>query len=135
MHYICCLLLQVLLDELADPKVRGVMCCLGFVFMSLGIFMVSFLGVMLSWQVVAAIGCIIAAFCFLTSCMVAESPIWLARNGKVKAAEKALNWIWGPNREAEVCKKNTMYEIHVLEYQIRLGSVLFLIYSYKMGEI
>ncbi|KAJ9590274.1 hypothetical protein L9F63_027887 [Diploptera punctata] len=32
---------------------------------------------------------------------VRESPIWLARNGKTIAAERALNWIWGPNRETE----------------------------------
>ncbi|PSN30504.1 hypothetical protein C0J52_23357 [Blattella germanica] len=92
---------MVLLDELADPKVRGVMCCMGFVFMSLGIFMVSFLGVILSWQLVAGIGCILAVICLLISCLVVESPVWLARNGRTKRAEKALNWIWGPNKEAE----------------------------------
>ncbi|KAJ9574690.1 hypothetical protein L9F63_008151 [Diploptera punctata] len=60
----------VLLDELADPKVRG-------------------------------IGCIIAIICLIMSFLVVESPIWLARNGKTIAAERALNWIWGPNRETE----------------------------------
>ncbi|XP_069677371.1 facilitated trehalose transporter Tret1-2 homolog [Periplaneta americana] len=91
----------VLLDELADPRIRGVLCCLGFVFMSLGIFLVSMLGVLWSWQLVAGVSAVLALVCLISQFFVVESPIWLARCGRSKAAERALNWVWGPGRETE----------------------------------
>ena len=88
---------QVLLGEVAEPRIRGLIVGAPFVSYSLGILLVYALGSVLPWRTVAALAAILPLSALLAFCFLPESPHWLARRGREEEALKALTWLRGGN--------------------------------------
>ncbi|KAF4519957.1 hypothetical protein B566_EDAN005456 [Ephemera danica] len=88
---------QVLLGEVAEPHIRGMIVGAPFVSYSLGILLVYALGSVLAWRTVAAIATILPLSALLALFFLPESPHWLARVGRESEALEALTWLRGGN--------------------------------------
>lgn len=86
---------QVLLAEIAEPHLRGLLIGVPFVSYSLGILLVYFLGSFLHWREVAWAGTVLPAVSFLAIAVMPETPVYLARNNQLQKAAKALHWLRG----------------------------------------
>ncbi|XP_035794840.1 facilitated trehalose transporter Tret1-2 homolog [Anopheles albimanus] len=86
---------QVLLAEIAEPRLRGLLIGAPFVAYSLGILLVYALGSQLHWRAVAWGGTVLPALSFVALYFAPESPTWLARNSQQDRASKALTWLRG----------------------------------------
>uniref|UniRef100_A0A2M4AEJ1 Putative facilitated trehalose transporter tret1-2 protein isoform x1 n=1 Tax=Anopheles triannulatus TaxID=58253 RepID=A0A2M4AEJ1_9DIPT len=86
---------QVLLAEIAEPRLRGLLIGAPFVAYSLGILLVYALGSQLHWRAVAWGGTVLPALSFVAIYFAPESPTWLARNSQQDRASKALTWLRG----------------------------------------
>lgn len=89
------LLFQVLLAEIAEPHLRGLLIGVPFVSYSLGILLVYALGSFLHWRKVAWAGTILPVLSFVAIALTPETPVYLARNNKLQKAAKALHWLRG----------------------------------------
>ena len=96
------MLLQILFDELAHPKLRVTVLCLASSFLSAGILVMSSIGTYLNWRTAAALAVIPSVVQILIVIFfVLETPTYFVKKNKLKLAEKSLIWIWG-NHETKV---------------------------------
>ncbi|XP_052861793.1 facilitated trehalose transporter Tret1-2 homolog [Anopheles cruzii] len=86
---------QVLLAEIAEPRLRGLLIGAPFVSYSLGILLVYALGSQLHWRAVAWGATVLPLLSFFALYFAPESPTWLARNNQPERAAKALTWLRG----------------------------------------
>ncbi|XP_046410559.1 facilitated trehalose transporter Tret1-2 homolog isoform X1 [Neodiprion fabricii] len=86
---------QVLLGEIADPGLRGILVGAPFATYSFGILLVYALGASFAWRTVAFCGMILPGLALVALCLSPESPVWLVRRRKTEAARKALSWFRG----------------------------------------
>ncbi|XP_062557553.1 facilitated trehalose transporter Tret1-like [Armigeres subalbatus] len=86
---------QVLLAEIAEPHLRGLLIGVPFVSYSLGILLVYALGSFLHWRDVAWAGTVLPVLSFLAIALMPETPVYLARNNQLQKAAKALHWLRG----------------------------------------
>uniref|UniRef100_A0A182IM61 Major facilitator superfamily (MFS) profile domain-containing protein n=1 Tax=Anopheles atroparvus TaxID=41427 RepID=A0A182IM61_ANOAO len=98
---------QILLAEIAEPRLRGVLIGAPFVSYSLGILLVYALGSQLHWRAVAWGGTVLPLLSFVALFFAPESPVWLARNGQPERASDALTWLRG-------CPIQAKQELHKL---------------------
>ncbi|XP_065214994.1 facilitated trehalose transporter Tret1-like isoform X2 [Planococcus citri] len=82
----------VYVAEISTPSSRGFLSAFGPVFVSLGVLAVYSLGYILDWKTLAFICSITAALSFVAILFLPESPSWLATNGSLDEATKALLW-------------------------------------------
>ncbi|XP_031836351.1 trehalose transporter 1-like protein isoform X2 [Nomia melanderi] len=104
---------QVLLAEMSDPRLRGILTGLSLVFYCFGILLVYALGASFTWDVVAFCGIILPLMALIAFTLIPESPVWLVRQAKLKKARKALLWLRGGNTD----QVNT--EIAILEARVK----------------
>ncbi|XP_076635527.1 facilitated trehalose transporter Tret1-2 homolog [Colletes latitarsis] len=90
---------QVLLGEMADPRLRGFLTGGSLTFYCLGILLVYALGASFTWDVVAFCGTVLPVLGLIALTMIPESPVWLVRRKKHGKARKALLWLRGGNME------------------------------------
>lgn len=82
----------VYVAEISTPTSRGFLSAIGPVFVSLGVLIVYCLGYVTDWKVIAYVCSATAVLTFIATLFLPESPSWLATNGSVKEATKALMW-------------------------------------------
>jgi MFS family permease len=99
-----CSLMQVLVDELADPKFRGSILCIIMTCASGGIFVIGTLAALLDWRAVSGVATAVSLLSVFPFFFILESPSWLVRKNRVDEAARGLAWLWGPGRETEVSK-------------------------------
>nr|XP_003705316.1 PREDICTED: facilitated trehalose transporter Tret1-2 homolog [Megachile rotundata]XP_012145256.1 PREDICTED: facilitated trehalose transporter Tret1-2 homolog [Megachile rotundata]XP_012145257.1 PREDICTED: facilitated trehalose transporter Tret1-2 homolog [Megachile rotundata]XP_012145258.1 PREDICTED: facilitated trehalose transporter Tret1-2 homolog [Megachile rotundata]XP_012145259.1 PREDICTED: facilitated trehalose transporter Tret1-2 homolog [Megachile rotundata] len=100
---------QVLLAEMADPGLRGILTGSTLTFYCLGIVIIYALGAVLAWNIVALCGTVLPAMALIALILIPESPAWLVRRNRPDEAKKALLWLRGGN------SKQVNSEIAVLE--------------------
>ena len=88
-------LLQVLLGEMSEPRLRGLLIGVPFVSYSVGILYVFLIGSLLSWRYVCALSALPAVIGFIWLRFLPESPVWLVRRGQLKKAQDTLDWLRG----------------------------------------
>uniref|UniRef100_A0A182Y1Z9 Major facilitator superfamily (MFS) profile domain-containing protein n=1 Tax=Anopheles stephensi TaxID=30069 RepID=A0A182Y1Z9_ANOST len=98
---------QILLAEIAEPRLRGLLIGAPFVSYSLGILLVYALGSQFHWREVAWGGTVLPLLSFIALFFAPESPVWLARNDQPERASKALTWLRG-------CPIQAKQELHKL---------------------
>uniref|UniRef100_A0A182QYL2 Major facilitator superfamily (MFS) profile domain-containing protein n=1 Tax=Anopheles farauti TaxID=69004 RepID=A0A182QYL2_9DIPT len=98
---------QILLAEIAEPRLRGSLIGAPFVSYSLGILLVYALGSQFHWRAVAWGGTVLPLLSFIAIFFAPESPVWLARNDRSARAFKALTWLRG-------CPAQAKQELHKL---------------------
>ncbi|XP_055533890.1 facilitated trehalose transporter Tret1 isoform X2 [Wyeomyia smithii] len=86
---------QVLLAEIAEPRLRGLLIGAPFVSYSMGILLVYAMGSHFHWRKVAWGGTILPVMSFFAITLVPETPVYLARNNRLEQAAKALSWLRG----------------------------------------
>nr|CAD7431034.1 unnamed protein product [Timema monikensis] len=86
---------QVILGEVAEPRIRGLLSGAPHMSYSLGILVVYILGASLEWHLAAGLGVILPLVALAVFSFLPESPVWLARHGRVEEASKALVWLRG----------------------------------------
>ncbi|XP_055596999.1 facilitated trehalose transporter Tret1 [Uranotaenia lowii] len=86
---------QVLLAEIAEPRLRGLLIGAPFVSYSLGILMVYAMGSYLHWRHVAWGATVLPVLSFIAIALAPETPVYLARNNRLEEASKALTWLRG----------------------------------------
>lgn len=92
---------QVLIAEIAEPHLRGLLIGVPFVAYSCGILIVYWLGTMFNWRSVAWLSLVLPAFSMVAISLTVESPTWLARNGYYDRAGRALSWLRGGDLNAK----------------------------------
>ncbi|KAH0947725.1 hypothetical protein HN011_011832 [Eciton burchellii] len=90
---------QVLVGEMADPGLRGLLVGGSFASYCLGILLVYAFGASFSWDIVALYAIVLPIVAFTALCSVPESPAWLVRRKKIEQARKALLWLRGGDIE------------------------------------
>ncbi|CAH0555937.1 unnamed protein product [Brassicogethes aeneus] len=88
---------QVLIGEISEPHLRGIFSSVPFASYSFGILIVYALGSLVQWRYVAGICTVLPLVSILSFFFLPESPVWLARHGKIDQARKALVWLRGKN--------------------------------------
>ncbi|XP_063229122.1 LOW QUALITY PROTEIN: facilitated trehalose transporter Tret1-like [Bacillus rossius redtenbacheri] len=81
---------QIILGEVAEPRVRGMLSGTPFISYSLGILLVYALGASLPWRLASWLATAVPLLALLVFCFLPESPVWLARRGRVEGARRAL---------------------------------------------
>jgi len=89
----------VLVGEMADPGLRGLLVGGSFASYCLGILLVYAFGASFSWDIVALYAIVLPIVAFTALCSVPESPAWLVRRKKIEQARKALLWLRGGDIE------------------------------------
>lgn len=90
---------QVLVGEITQPQLRGILSSMPFASYSFGILMVYILGYLFHWRHVAIISSVTPIIAILLYFMLPESPVWLLRHNKIEDAKKALKWLRGNNHD------------------------------------
>ncbi|XP_045473515.1 facilitated trehalose transporter Tret1-like isoform X1 [Harmonia axyridis] len=88
---------QVLVGEITQPHLRGILCSLPFASYSFGILLVYTFGYFLPWRYVAVLSAVLPILSLLLFFFLPESPIWLMRHGRLEEAKQALTWLRGGN--------------------------------------
>ncbi|KAK9876969.1 hypothetical protein WA026_016000 [Henosepilachna vigintioctopunctata] len=88
---------QVLVGEVTQPHLRGILCSLPFASYSFGILLVYAFGYFLHWRYVAVLSTFLPIISFAIFFFLPESPIWLVRHDKIEEAKQALIWLRGGN--------------------------------------
>lgn len=91
---------QILLAEISQPNLRGMLIGVPFVSYSCGILIVYGLGSLLDWRTVAWCGLLLPVFSFIAIILGPESPTWLARMGYYDKASKG-NIIKNKNKKKQ----------------------------------
>ncbi|XP_034248910.1 facilitated trehalose transporter Tret1-like isoform X2 [Thrips palmi] len=86
---------QVLLGEMSEPRMRGILVGVPYVSYSIGILYVFLTGWLVSWQYVCALSAVPAVAAFVWLRCLPESPVWLVRQGRLKKAQETLDWLRG----------------------------------------
>ncbi|XP_058458850.1 facilitated trehalose transporter Tret1 isoform X2 [Malaya genurostris] len=86
---------QVLLAEIAEPRLRGLLIGAPFVSYSMGILLVYAMGSHMHWRKVAWSATFLPLLSFIAITLTPETPVYLARNNKLEKAAKALSWLRG----------------------------------------
>ncbi|XP_055686788.1 facilitated trehalose transporter Tret1-like [Lutzomyia longipalpis] len=81
--------------EISEPSIRGILTSCAGVSVMMGIFIVYFLGTVVTWRVAALICLAVPLSTLIAICFVPETPLWLLSKGKVEEAEKSLQWLRG----------------------------------------
>nr|XP_049693679.1 facilitated trehalose transporter Tret1-2 homolog [Helicoverpa armigera] len=84
-------------SEISEPSVRGALCTVTQLFLSIGIFAMYFLGSVVTWRV-AAIICISIPFTSMLLVVIGavpDTPVWLLSQGREKDALKSLCYLRG----------------------------------------
>jgi SP family facilitated glucose transporter-like MFS transporter 8 len=89
-------------DELAHPKYRGFIISSAFTFASIGILAISSLGAFVDWRKASAIAALPSVINIILLYFLHESPTWFVKRNRMAEAEKALQWLWGPDNEEQV---------------------------------
>jgi hypothetical protein len=89
-------------DELAAPRYRGFIIGTMLTSVSLGIMAISSLGALVDWRTASALAALSPAINVIPLCFVHDSPTWFVRRNRMKEAERALLWLWGPGNEEQV---------------------------------
>ncbi|XP_055619269.1 facilitated trehalose transporter Tret1 isoform X2 [Toxorhynchites rutilus septentrionalis] len=110
---------QVLLAEIAEPRLRGLLIGAPFVSYSMGILLVYAMGSYLHWREVAWGGIILPILSFVALAFAPETPVYLARNNKLEQAARALTWLRGSPIQA---KRELLQLIERFESETQEGS-------------
>jgi MFS family permease len=86
---------QVLVGEISEPRIRGILTGTNFLSHSIGILLVYILGTFMDWNVVSGISAVLPILSLVAFILLPESPVWLVRHNKIEEAEKALSWLRG----------------------------------------
>lgn len=86
---------QVLLGEMSEPKMRGILVGVPYVSYSIGILYVFLFGSLVSWRYVCAMSAVPIVVAFVWLRCLPESPVWLVRQGRLKQAQETLDWLRG----------------------------------------
>ncbi|XP_012260702.2 facilitated trehalose transporter Tret1-2 homolog isoform X2 [Athalia rosae] len=105
---------QVLLGEIADPKLRGALVGTPFAAYSAGILLVYALGAKFIWKTVAFYALVPLVLGIVALSLCPESPVWLVRRRRTEAAKKALAWFRGSDM------KQVEAEMALLESRARV---------------
>lgn len=92
---------QILIAEIAEPNIRGMLVGSPFVFYSLGILFVYFLGSYFAWRTVAWCGIILPVLSWIAIYFSPETPTWLTRNDREKEALEILKRLRKSDKVAE----------------------------------
>ncbi|XP_050533259.1 facilitated trehalose transporter Tret1-like isoform X2 [Daktulosphaira vitifoliae] len=81
--------------EVTEPRLRGSMASIASMSSMIGMLLISILGSMYHWRIVALLSIIspVACMCFIAC--IPESPMWLIAKGRNEEAEKCLCWLRG----------------------------------------
>jgi len=100
-------LLQFLLQEMADPRLRGTLSAcivltyyIGFILIYLNVF---------SWKTSAGLGVGIVLVDQVGYRFVHESPVWYIRNNRISDARNVFRWLWGSVHNVEVRRTHPLY--------------------------
>lgn len=102
---------QILLAEISQANLRGILVGIPFVSYSCGILLVYGLGSILNWRTVAWCAVMMPIFSFIAIALAPESPNWLARKGYYDKAKKALAWLRDSDETARIELKQTIEHI------------------------
>ena len=80
---------KVFLCEIVAPSRRGLAAAMYYVSYSCGIFLVLFLNLFLHWRLVMVVPAIVALPILAGLYKLRDSPVWLQRMGKMRAAKEA----------------------------------------------
>jgi predicted MFS family arabinose efflux permease len=95
-------LLQIHLEEMADPRLRGTLsACISLAY-CIGIMLISVIGFHISWKMSAVLGAVIALIALVGYSLLHESPVWFVRNNRISDAKKVYSWLWGSGLHVEV---------------------------------
>ncbi|XP_056633177.1 facilitated trehalose transporter Tret1-like [Diorhabda sublineata] len=86
---------QVLIGEISEPHLRGLLTSVPLASYSFGILLVYALGSLLPWRYVAVSSTILPVISLVVFFFLPESPVWLIRHRKIEDAKKALIWLRG----------------------------------------
>ncbi|XP_037917653.1 facilitated trehalose transporter Tret1 [Hermetia illucens] len=86
---------QILIAEIALPRIRGMLIGAPFISYSMGILLVYTLGSQLHWRLVAWLSTVLPILGTIALFFTPESPTWLARKGLLEKATSALTWLRG----------------------------------------
>ncbi|XP_065219861.1 facilitated trehalose transporter Tret1-like isoform X2 [Planococcus citri] len=81
--------------EISEPKLRGVLTSYSGIFVTIGLIVEFLLGTLYDWNTAAFISCFVPIVTFVAITQVPETPMWLLSKGRVKEAEKSLQWLRG----------------------------------------
>ena len=102
-------LLQLHLEEMADPRLRGTLsACIPLTY-SIGVMLIYLLGFNIGWKKSAGLGAGIALINLVGYSLLHESPVWFVRNNRISDARKVFSWLWGPGHQVEVTHTHTVY--------------------------
>ncbi|XP_014354649.2 facilitated trehalose transporter Tret1 [Papilio machaon] len=93
---------SVLIGEYASPKYRGGFLTTVSLAQGFGIFLIHFIGSLLSWQRMSIVCGVIAFLSLVMAFYLPESPSWLAVKGKYEECQKAFRWLRGDEEEKEL---------------------------------
>ncbi|XP_059484670.1 facilitated trehalose transporter Tret1-like [Neocloeon triangulifer] len=94
----------VLLGEMAEPRLRGLLAGAPSASFSMGILLIYALNSSLPWTLVAALSTILPLVALVSLFCLPESPLWLERVNKSDEALKAMTWLRGGS-EAQARKE------------------------------
>jgi len=93
---------------MADPRLRGALsACIPLTY-SIGIMLISLIGVNISWKLSAGLGAGIALVDLVGYSFLHESPVWFVRNNRISDARKVFSWLWGFGHQVEVRHTHTV---------------------------
>ncbi|XP_014474161.1 PREDICTED: facilitated trehalose transporter Tret1-like [Dinoponera quadriceps] len=81
--------------EVTQPHLRGMLSATSSLSVMLGVFTQMLSGTLAHWRMVALINLAYPILCFLSLCLVPESPHWLAAKDRLWESEQALCWLRG----------------------------------------
>ncbi|OAD58904.1 Facilitated trehalose transporter Tret1 [Eufriesea mexicana] len=90
---------QVILGEMADPRLRGFLTGGTLAFYCMGIVIIYALGASFTWPTVSFCGIVLPALALIALILIPESPAWLVRQNQPEKAKKALLWLRGDNEK------------------------------------
>ncbi|KAJ8711695.1 hypothetical protein PYW08_008649 [Mythimna loreyi] len=83
--------------EISEPSIRGALCTITLLFVSIGVFAMYFLGSVVTWRVAALISIAvpITSMLLVSLGVVPDTPVWLLSQGREKDALKSLCYLRG----------------------------------------
>lgn len=92
----------IYVSEISHPKLRPMLLGLNSVFVSLGILLVSILGLFFNWNTIAAIFCGMTVLTYILMYFIPESPYWIIafqkNRPRCNELTKALRWTYNSDR-------------------------------------